>query len=101
MNRWKIDEGSEKFGGMISRHLRLNIIVAKFTHTHTKKKIGDLVKVWCLIDHPSVVTSSLAPNLVSLESFFISLSNDVPFVSIVPFLEEQRIWEADEVPRKM
>lgn len=45
------------------------------------KKFGTL----CLLDPISVVTSSLAVNLVSLEGLFISLSNKDPFVKIMHF----------------
>lgn len=55
----------------------------------------------CLCLITSVVTVSLAVNLVSLESLSISPSNDVPFLMILHLRVDQHVWEVAEVPRKM
>lgn len=54
-------------------------------------KLIKKIETLCLVDLISVVTSSLALNLASLESLFISLSreSDVPFVRIIHLLDEQ------------
>lgn len=55
----------------------------------------------CLLDHISVVTSSLTLNLISLESLFISLSIDVPFVGILHLGDDQHNSDLGEGPWKM
>lgn len=55
----------------------------------------------CLVDDVSVVTVSLAVNLISLESVLVSLSSGVPFVRILQLLDEQYNSEEGEVPKKM
>lgn len=51
-----------------------------------------LLKNWNLrlVGHISVVTLSVALNLVSLKSLCISLSNDVPFVTIMHLCGDQQ-----------
>lgn len=49
------------------------------------------VRYLCLVNHISVGTLSLAFNLVSLGSYFISLSNDVSFVRMMHLLDEHHI----------
>lgn len=53
-----------------------------------------------LVAHISVVTSSSAPNLLWLESLFVPLSNDIPFVRMMHLWDDQHLWEEREVPRR-
>lgn len=54
-----------------------------------------------LLHHEQFSNSSLASNLVWLESLFRSLSDDVPFVRVVRRLDERHKGDVGDVPRKM
>lgn len=54
-----------------------------------------------MVDDVSLVTVSLALNLILLESLLVSLSNGVPFVRILQLLDEQYNSEEGEVPKNL
>lgn len=55
----------------------------------------------CLVNHISVVISSLTLNLISLESLFILLSIDVPVVGILHLGDDHHNSDLGEDPWKM